>query len=216
LRLQHTDLVKIKRGRPDQGGGTWLHPDLAIEFARWCSPKFSIWCNEQIKEILIQLKAGSSQVFFRPSFPTFFNQELGFDQVNEPEDRYCKTNRVVFDHTIKVTCGLRNPIFIRQLTNLVFRILTGFEVKDFRRGWGIPKGSRIRTRLFMDTNLRRAIDVVEIEGTRIIRQSSITDFQHIFSTVEDLATAQMLLCRANHTSLFTSVPVNLRLVSNAI
>ena len=32
--------------------GTWMHPDLALEFARWCSPKFSLWCNRTIRKIL--------------------------------------------------------------------------------------------------------------------------------------------------------------------
>lgn len=32
--------------------GTWLHEDVAMEFARWLSPAFAIWCNDRIKEIL--------------------------------------------------------------------------------------------------------------------------------------------------------------------
>ena len=32
--------------------GTWMHPDLALECARWLSPKFSIWCNRTIRRIL--------------------------------------------------------------------------------------------------------------------------------------------------------------------
>lgn len=39
-------------GAPEYGGGTWLHEDLAIEFARWLSPAFAIWCNDRIKELL--------------------------------------------------------------------------------------------------------------------------------------------------------------------
>jgi hypothetical protein len=41
-------VVKIE-GR---NGGTWLHPDLALECARWLSPKFAIWCNRVIRSIL--------------------------------------------------------------------------------------------------------------------------------------------------------------------
>jgi hypothetical protein len=33
--------------------GTWFHEDVALEFARWLSPAFAIWCNDRIKEILI-------------------------------------------------------------------------------------------------------------------------------------------------------------------
>lgn len=32
--------------------GTWMHEDVAIEFARWLSPAFAIWCNDRIKELL--------------------------------------------------------------------------------------------------------------------------------------------------------------------
>ena len=29
-----------------------MHEDVALEFARWLSPAFSIWCNDRIKELL--------------------------------------------------------------------------------------------------------------------------------------------------------------------
>lgn len=29
-----------------------MHEDVAIEFARWLSPLFSIWCNDRIKELI--------------------------------------------------------------------------------------------------------------------------------------------------------------------
>jgi hypothetical protein len=32
--------------------GTWLHPKLAIVFARWLSMDFEIWCDEKISELL--------------------------------------------------------------------------------------------------------------------------------------------------------------------
>ena len=46
-------LVKTVVGSPENGGGTWLHEDAAIEFARWLSPMFAIWCNDRIKELLM-------------------------------------------------------------------------------------------------------------------------------------------------------------------
>lgn len=30
-----------------------MHEDAALEFARWLSPKFAIWCNDRIKELLL-------------------------------------------------------------------------------------------------------------------------------------------------------------------
>ena len=41
--------LKTRRGN---NGGTWLHPDLAIVFARWLDVRFGVWCDQQIKSIL--------------------------------------------------------------------------------------------------------------------------------------------------------------------
>ncbi|WP_327190602.1 KilA-N domain-containing protein [Pseudomonas libanensis] len=35
-----------------RGGGTWLHPKLAVAFARWISPDFSVWCDLHIDALL--------------------------------------------------------------------------------------------------------------------------------------------------------------------
>jgi phage antirepressor YoqD-like protein len=41
--------------RTERGGstpGTWFSEDVALEFARWLSPSFAIWCNDRINELL--------------------------------------------------------------------------------------------------------------------------------------------------------------------
>lgn len=37
------DLIQSRQG---QGGGTWVHPNLAVELARWISPTFAVWTNQ--------------------------------------------------------------------------------------------------------------------------------------------------------------------------
>ena len=44
--------VNTKRGGAHGGGGTWLHPKLAVRFAQWIDVKFAIWCDEQIDSII--------------------------------------------------------------------------------------------------------------------------------------------------------------------
>lgn len=47
-----SQLVVIRKGNSsDFEQGTWMHEDVAIEYARWLSPKFAIWCNDRIKEL---------------------------------------------------------------------------------------------------------------------------------------------------------------------
>lgn len=54
-----SDLVKVTNG---DGGGTWMHEDVAMEFARWLSPKFAIWCNDRIKELLTKGTSSIAQL----------------------------------------------------------------------------------------------------------------------------------------------------------
>ena len=53
-RIPLTELVKVVQGGDPQMQGTWMHEDVALEFARWLSPAFAIWCNDRIKELLTQ------------------------------------------------------------------------------------------------------------------------------------------------------------------
>lgn len=53
-KILSSDLVKVTYGN---NGGTWMHEDVALEFARWLSPAFAIWCNDRIKELLLTGKA---------------------------------------------------------------------------------------------------------------------------------------------------------------
>ena len=47
---EHNQWVIVRKGGSAQG--TWLHPKLAIDFARWLSPEFAVWCDAQIEQIL--------------------------------------------------------------------------------------------------------------------------------------------------------------------
>lgn len=46
-------IVIVKKGNSKNfTQGTWLHPKLAVHFARWLNPKFAVWCDEQIEILL--------------------------------------------------------------------------------------------------------------------------------------------------------------------
>lgn len=48
--LDKNQLVIVKHGGNNRG--TWLHPKLAVHFARWLDAKFAVWCDEQIEQII--------------------------------------------------------------------------------------------------------------------------------------------------------------------
>lgn len=48
------NLIMIVKGnfKDNRTQGTWMHEDVALEFSRWLSPEFAIWCNDRIKELM--------------------------------------------------------------------------------------------------------------------------------------------------------------------
>ena len=53
VRKSHIDknqLVKTERGGDNPG--TWMHEDVALDFAQWLSVDFRLWCNDKIKELM--------------------------------------------------------------------------------------------------------------------------------------------------------------------
>lgn len=75
-----TQLVVTKRGNTsDYEQGTWMHEDVAIEFARWLSPMFGIWCNDRVKELL------TNGVVNRPMTQAEMNLSLAQVQVEQEQ-----------------------------------------------------------------------------------------------------------------------------------
>ncbi|EJF07564.1 KilA-N domain-containing protein [Thiovulum sp. ES] len=57
------DLVAVRKGGNDKNAqGTWIHKKLIIAFARWLSPEFAVWCDQQIEEILSQNQPFKSEI----------------------------------------------------------------------------------------------------------------------------------------------------------
>lgn len=53
VRKSHIDenqLVRTERGGDNPG--TWMHEDVALDFAQWLSVDFRLWCNDRIKELM--------------------------------------------------------------------------------------------------------------------------------------------------------------------
>lgn len=44
--------TELKRARQGNGGGTFLHPEMAVVFARWISPAFAYWCDKQVAALI--------------------------------------------------------------------------------------------------------------------------------------------------------------------
>ncbi len=47
-----SDIKLVETSRVRGRAGTWLHPKLAVAFARWLSDDFAVWCDMQIDDLL--------------------------------------------------------------------------------------------------------------------------------------------------------------------
>lgn len=59
LRIPLSSLIRTIRGKGKQQG-TWAHPEVAIDFAQWCSVPFRIWANRTLRGVIAQPQPQSS------------------------------------------------------------------------------------------------------------------------------------------------------------
>ena len=45
-----TNILSVVKGGFEQG--TWMHEDIALDFAQWLSPRFKVWVNARLKDLL--------------------------------------------------------------------------------------------------------------------------------------------------------------------
>ncbi len=133
--LTLTELVQVKNGGDNRG--TWMHEDVAMEFARWLSPKFAIWTNDRIKELLTQgvttvsnddaaiayamdvlqkrLESKQEQVEFQQRQLEIVNENVRLQQ------DYIKQLQAKADYTTDVLCSKSNYTFTQIAADLGFR-----------------------------------------------------------------------------------------------
>jgi toxin-antitoxin system, toxin component, bro domain protein len=51
-KIDLADLLIVKYGGEPGTNGTWMHEDVAFEFARWLDPEFGLWCNDVVKGLV--------------------------------------------------------------------------------------------------------------------------------------------------------------------
>lgn len=99
-----TGLVKTKSGSPENGGGTWLHPKLAVAFARWLSIEFSIWCDLTIDTLLVKASVTYSKV--KNMFSMSFDEAKEVASISGKALRkYRDAKPILHDRQLKLILG---------------------------------------------------------------------------------------------------------------
>ena len=80
-RLKKEDVIKTQKGGNVKvnESGSYLHPKLAVVFARWISPEFAVWCDMIVYGIL----TGELEVKYKELQQDFEQLEVKHDKLFE-------------------------------------------------------------------------------------------------------------------------------------
>jgi hypothetical protein len=98
-----SQLVITQKGGFSQEQGIWLHPYLAVDFARWLAVDFAIWCEKQIQKNDDNKSKGLTQKQeIKVIKPNSMEQEIPEGMVIIAAKRYQQLQKIAglttFDH----------------------------------------------------------------------------------------------------------------------
>lgn len=133
-----TDLKKTVTGKGKEQG-TFLHPEMAVVFARWISPAFAYWCDKQVAALI--RKAQEAPGLNRAARARRM-ERLG----QSPEAIAARNegvgNRTLFTAVLK-TSGVSGTGF-RDCTRAIYFPMFGGGTDVIKKNYGLPENANVR------------------------------------------------------------------------
>lgn len=110
--------VHSERGGARGGGGTWLHPKLAVRFAQWLDVKFAIWCDDKIDEVIRRAPESQSGEYL----PTYHALHSRVDElaVASKNKQYVHINlNKLINSTVGIETGERHGLPVPRKSLLI-------------------------------------------------------------------------------------------------
>lgn len=157
-----TSGIKGKRG----GGGTWAHPDIAIQFAQWCSPAFALQVSRWVREWMMSGRsplADIDRVGLRSTLKDDSRLRMT-DQVKEHLERIQK-------YDDKKYCG----IYFARVHDSINVLITGETAKQMRERLSNILNRRVKQDelirdYFPSEVLNRYISLCEVSANIMIQE----------------------------------------------
>lgn len=161
-------LVFLKRGSPDKGGGAWLHPDLAIQLAQWCSAAFAIQVSRWIREWMttgqnpIASQADLDRVQYRDSLK------------DEARLRMCGQVKQYLENIRRYDDSKYRGKFFAEVHDFLNQAITSETAKQMRNRLSVLTGKKIKESdlirdYFPAMMLQRYISICEVAANLMIR-----------------------------------------------
>jgi len=181
--LEKNDLVRTIQG--GKNSGTWMHEDIAIDFAQWLSVEFKIWCNDRLKELL---KTGKTQL--APTNPLDLLKLAVFEmEKKDKEIKFLKPKAQLMDKVLdaeeKIDIGQASKILELPFgRNTMFKKLR--EKGIFFKNRNEPKQEYIKRQYFVlkekyiTRNNHDGFVVVKV----LVTQKGLEFLSNVFNAVE--------------------------------
>jgi len=160
--MKEIGLISVKRGnlKGSKNGksiqGTWLHKDLAVKYAEWLDPKFSIWISQRILELV--------------------NNGVSWNEIRATTKMDYKPLIIAIEkYVMPKYSSLDENIVKGKIANYINLRVIGQKAKDIRTEKGIEPHEL--TRDFFTKPELNQIEQVQIYTEILISQLDIYDFK---------------------------------------
>lgn len=160
-----SELVITEKGKY---GGTWLHEDLALDFAQWLSLDFKYWCNQKIKELL---QNGYVQLNTRSVILDKILLDTPAEWQKTFPDEFFKHIHRIYGHEFdrsKGTFSFIGTIITKYIYNYLLDNLT----KDLKLKKKQIGTETLKLHQFLEQNAKKELDTHIIEFVVLLRIAS--------------------------------------------
>lgn len=131
--------ITRKGGASPEAGGTFLHPELAVVFARWISPAFAYWCDKQVATLIRLAQEAPAR---NAQLRTRRMAKLGAaPEAIAARNEGVGSRRVFTDQLMRR--GVRQDGF-GDCTRAVYTPLFGGSTDTIRKNYGLAEGANVR------------------------------------------------------------------------
>jgi hypothetical protein len=155
--MKEIGMILVKKGGNNKSlTGTWINRDLAVEYARWLDPKFSIWISQKILELV--------------------NDGVSWNEIRAiTKMDYKPLTDAIQKNVIPKYSKMQENIVYGQIANYINLRVMGQKAKDIREAKNIADDELTRD-YFKKLELKQ-IEKVQVFAEMLITQFEIYDFQ---------------------------------------
>ncbi len=108
--IKKSGFVKTKAGSPTNGGGTWLHPKLAVPMARWLDLDFAVWCDGKIDDIIRNGQTQKDDAEYLPTYHALHGRINVLAAASKNANKVHMNVNKLINKTIGVESGRRHSL----------------------------------------------------------------------------------------------------------